>query len=65
VHEKLNDFLQLLFCLVASLDIVKGDVDVFRRDLVVAAAHAQERDVEDLSQRNDDRDDDQDGSNLE
>ena len=64
MHEKFDNLLQLLFGLVAALDVVEGDVDVFRRDLVVAAAHPQEGYVEDLSQRNDDRDDDQNGSHL-
>ncbi len=63
-HKKLDDLLKLLFGLFAALDVVEGDVDVLRRDLVAAAAHSKERYIEDLSQGDDDGDDDQDRRHL-
>ena len=64
MHQKLDDLLKLLLGLFAAFDVVEGHVDVLRGDLVRAAAHSQERDVEDLRQRDDDGDDDQDGRHL-
>ena len=49
---------------LAAFDVIEGDVDVLRRDLVGAAAHSQEGNVEDLRQRDDDGDDDQHGRHL-
>ena len=49
MHEKLYDLLKLLLGLVTTLDVVKGDVNVFGGNLVVAAAHSKKGNVEDLS----------------
>lgn len=64
MHEKLYDLLKLLLGLVTPLDVVEGNVDVFWSNLVVATAHPKEGNVEDLSQRDDNGDDDQDGCDL-
>ncbi len=65
MHEELYDLLEFLLGLVTSFDVVESDINVFGGNLVVAAAHSKKGNVEDLSQRDDDGDDDQDGSNLE
>ncbi len=64
MHEKLYDLLKLLLGLVTPLNVVEGNVDVFGSDLVVTTAHPKEGNVKDLSQRDDDGNDDQDGCDL-